>query len=55
MRVNSLAREGKLHSIDPDYLLMKLAESDIAPLVAFLRSIDEVGEAEFRELLITFE
>lgn len=55
VRVNSLAREGKLHSIDPDYLLMKLAESDIAPLVAFLRSIDEVGEAEFRELLITFE
>jgi hypothetical protein len=34
---------------------MRLGEDDVKPLAEFLRALDEVGEDEFRELLLHFE
>ena len=34
---------------------MRLSDDDVEPLAAFLRSLDEVDEREFRNLLLHFE
>ena len=44
-----------LRDVDPEYQAMRLGDGDIAPLAAFLRSLDEVDEHEFRSLLLHFE
>ncbi|HVS13010.1 MAG TPA: cytochrome c peroxidase [Thermoanaerobaculia bacterium] len=55
IRLARLAREGKLPRADPLLAKIEIGEDDVAPLVAFLRQLDEVGEERFREYLITFE
>jgi len=51
--VSERARAGVLRAIDPAYLGMNLTEADVAPLVAFLRSLTEVGRSQFRNLLLS--
>ena len=55
VRINQLARDGKLRSISPEYEVMKLSPGDIPHLTAFLESMDEVDADTFRELLLNFE
>ena len=55
VRINRLARAGKMRAIDADYLVMNLGEEDVIPLTHFLESLDEVEEEEFRQLLINLE
>lgn len=52
VRINGLARAGELRGIAPEYLTMNLSDADIAPLVAFLWQLDEVGKENFRYYLI---
>ena len=49
------AQSGDLSGLDPELLVMRLGEEDVKPLAEFLRTLDEVGEDEFRELLLHFE
>ncbi len=53
VRINRLARDGKLRNIDAEYLTMNLTERDIKPLTAFLKSLDEVPPEKFRDLLLS--
>lgn len=53
VRINRLARDGKLRSIDPEYRTMNITERDIKPLTAFLKSLDEVPPEKFRDLLLS--
>jgi len=55
VRINRLARAGKMRAIDPDYVLMNLGDEDVIPLTRFLESFDEVDVDQFRELLINLE
>jgi cytochrome c peroxidase len=41
VHLNSLARSGRLRSVDPEYMTMNLSAADIAPLVAFLVALNE--------------
>ena len=49
------AQSGDLPGLDPELLVIRLGEEDVKPLAAFLHTLDEVGEDEFRELLLHFE
>lgn len=53
VRISNEAKEGKIANIDPEYLKMKLTEADVAPLVAFLHSIEDQSRENFRPMLIT--
>ena len=55
VRINRLARAGKMRAVDVEYLVMNLGEEDVVPLTRFLESLDEVEVEEFRELLINLE
>ena len=55
VRINQLARAGKMRAIDDDYRLMNLSEDDVPALTEFLHSFEEVDEIAFRELLINIE
>ena len=52
VRIGRLAKEGKLRNPDPQYLRMNLSEADIEPLVAFLKTLNEVGTEDFRKLVL---
>jgi cytochrome c peroxidase len=54
VRLSRLARSGDLRSIDPELTVMRLDADDVAPLVAFLRQLDDVGPERFRYYLIHF-
>ena len=41
--------------LDPELRKINLSDEDIAPLVAFLRTLDDVGKDNFRHYLIHFE
>jgi cytochrome c peroxidase len=51
MKASNLAREGKLRNAPEAYKWMFLSEEDIAPLVAFLKAMTEVGPDQFRSLV----
>jgi cytochrome c peroxidase len=53
VRINELARAGKMRNIHPSYLAMNLTEKDIQPLVAFLKAINEVPPENFRDLMLS--
>ena len=53
VRINSLARAGEMPNIDTAYLTMNLTAADVAPLVAFLNSLNEVPPEKFRDLLLS--
>jgi cytochrome c peroxidase len=55
LEISRRAQAGELFGIDSEYEVMRLADGDIHPLAEFLRSLDEVDEHEFRELLLHFE
>jgi hypothetical protein len=40
-RTSDLAKEGKLRNAPPEFSSMRLEANDVAPLVAFLRSLNE--------------
>lgn len=52
VRLNGLARAGKLRQIDEEYREMNLSQDDVEPLVAFLGVLDDVGRDDFRQYLI---
>ena len=52
VRVSELARAGKLPNADPEVEKIELDQDDVAPLVAFLRQLNEVDPEEFRRYLI---
>ena len=52
VRASRLAKEGKLRNPDPQYLRMNLSEADIEPLVAFLKTLNEVSTEDFRQLIL---
>ena len=52
IEVAKLAQAGKLPWVDPEIQKIQLTEADVAPLVAFLRQLHDVGKAGFREYLI---
>lgn len=49
------AAAGELTDVDAELQAMQLGDQDIKALAEFLRTLDEVGEDEFRELLLHFE
>jgi cytochrome c peroxidase len=55
VEISRRAQAGELAGIDPEYQAMRLGDADIPALTAFLRSLDEVDEHEFRSLLLHFE
>lgn len=52
IRVSELAKAGKLVNPDPEYLKMNISEKDVPHLAAFLRTLNEVPEEEFRDFRI---
>ncbi|HUP25703.1 MAG TPA: cytochrome c peroxidase [Thermoanaerobaculia bacterium] len=55
MRAAEQARAGRLPWADPEIADIRIGEDDVAPLVAFLRQLHDVGRAGFRELLVNLE
>jgi cytochrome c peroxidase len=55
LEISRRAQAGTLAGIDPEYQAIRLDERDVHPLAEFLRSLDEVDEHQFRELLLHFE
>jgi cytochrome c peroxidase len=55
IEISKRAQAKDLPGVDPEFLAMKLTETDVQPLADFLRTLDEVDEAEFRSLLLHFE
>jgi hypothetical protein len=55
IEVSKRAQAKDLPGVDPEFQAMRLSEDDVKPLAAFLRSLDEVDEREFRSLLLHFE
>lgn len=53
MRASELAKAGTLRNADPELLTMNISERDIPQLVAFLRTLEEVPEDEYRDYRIT--
>ena len=53
--LSRLVESGDLAGLDEELGVMRLSESDISPIVAFLEALDEVDEAEFRELITDLE
>jgi cytochrome c peroxidase len=52
IRVSELAKAGKLVNPDPEYLKMNITEKDVPHIAAFLRTLGEVPENEFRDYRI---
>jgi hypothetical protein len=40
-RMSALAQAGKMRNAPPEFLSMRLADSDLVPLAAFLRALNE--------------
>jgi cytochrome c peroxidase len=55
IEVAKRAQAKELTGVDPEFLAMRLSDADVKTLSAFLRSLDEVDEREFRNLLLHFE
>jgi hypothetical protein len=55
IEVSKRAQARDLSGVDPEFQAMRLSEGDVKPLADFLRSLDEVDEREFRNLLLHFE
>ena len=55
VRISQSVKAGNAPEVDAQYQKMVLTESDIAPLVAFLRQLNEVGKQDFRQYLIQLE
>ena len=55
IEVSKRAQAKDLPGVDPEFQAMRLSEDDVKPLASFLRSLDEVDEREFRNLLLHFE
>jgi cytochrome c peroxidase len=55
MRAAEQARAGGLPWADPEIADIRIGEDDVAPLVAFLRQLHDVGRAGFREYLVNLE
>ena len=53
IRASELAKAGTLRNADPELLTMNISERDIPQLVAFLRTLEEVPEDEYRDYRIT--
>ena len=45
-------KSGDADEIDDAYARMNITEADVANLVAFLKSLDDVEDAEFRNLIL---
>lgn len=55
VRVSQLAKEGKAPHVDEAFQNMRLTEADVKPLVQFLRTLNEVSEEKFREMVLSTE
>jgi hypothetical protein len=55
LRNSRLAREGKIGGVDPEYKNVRISEEDVGPLIAFLKSLHEVGREGYREYLLNVE
>jgi cytochrome c peroxidase len=55
IRAAEQARAGKLPWADAEVAKIRIAEADVAPLVAFLRQLHDVGKEGFREYLVNLE
>ncbi len=53
--ISSLARQGDYAEVDDEVDRIRLEESDVLPLVAFLKALDEVAEEDFHHLLTDVE
>lgn len=53
VRACAMAKSGELRAGDPEMKKMNITEADVAPLVAFLKTINDVGREHFRDVLIT--
>ena len=47
VKASSLARSDDLRSADPQLSVMRIDEEDVAPLVAFLKSLQDYSAEEF--------
>ncbi len=52
MKASELAKAGRLRNADPELLTMNISERDIPQLVAFLKTLHEVTEEEYRDFRI---
>ncbi|MFP6582776.1 MAG: cytochrome c peroxidase [Candidatus Hydrogenedentota bacterium] len=52
IKISEMAKAGTLRNPDPAYLTMNLTEADIPNLVAFLKTLDEVPEEDYRNFRI---
>ena len=53
IRASELAKAGTLRNADPERLTMNVSERDIPQLVAFLKTLEEVPQEEYRDFRIT--
>ena len=53
IRASELAKAGTLRNADPELLTMNVSERDIPQLVAFLKTLEEVPQEEYRDFRIT--
>jgi cytochrome c peroxidase len=52
IKVSEMAKAGKLRNPHPAYLTMNITEKDVPTLAAFLRTLNEVPEEEYRDFRI---
>lgn len=52
IRISELAKAGKLRNPHPAFLAMNLTDADVPNLIAFLKTLSEVPEEEYRDFRI---
>ena len=52
IKISEMVKAGTLRNPDPEYLVMNISESDVPTLAAFLRTLNDVPEEEYRDYRI---